>query len=201
MRLTSRSEAVTSLGGHADLWRYDHQGPTAAAVSCSTSEANAEVKVISSSAHGMLRCVAKTHSSDGFQASRRGGSSRRWPRGMREHRVRHRRTSSQGGHTYLAVASDADLSSAADRCGGDASRSGTRRRCSHHRVSRRLIGLLAIRPSTRKMGGLQEFPAISGEGGIRTLDGRNRPYRFARPAPLTHGPGLTRSRRSGLLAV
>src|SRR5947199_112385 len=31
---------------------------------------------------------------------------------------------------------------------------------------------------------------ISGEGGIRTLDGRNRPYRFSRPAHSTALPPL-----------
>src|SRR5438874_10257 len=41
---------------------------------------------------------------------------------------------------------------------------------------------------------LQEFPAMSGEGGIRTLDGRNRPYRFSRPAHSTALPPLRRAR-------
>ena len=36
----------------------------------------------------------------------------------------------------------------------------------------------------------ERFGAPNGEGGIRTLDGRNRPYRFSRPAHSTTLPPL-----------
>src|SRR2546421_5595787 len=42
---------------------------------------------------------------------------------------------------------------------------------------------------------------LSGEGGIRTLDGRNRPYRFSRPAHSTALPPLRGSAENTLASA
>src|SRR4030081_313613 len=60
------------------------------------------------------------------------------------------------------------------------------------RSSRRTPALRTSPRTTFTRSGVVETGAsdLSGEGGIRTLDGRNRPYRFSRPAHSTALPPL-----------
>ena len=182
MTLTRRSEAVTSLGGHAGLLAL--MTPTSD-TGCSqlqhlSSECGGEGNLIVRSWNADARtrdslvgCVPnysserQPHSSSASRDARAAGPAPAQKLSGRPYLPRGRLRHGSIG--------------AADRCGRDASRSGARRRCSHHRVSRRLIGLLAIRPSTRFHAG--DFRAYPDQHQWADWAGRHRALAGSAPAP------------------